>query len=269
MKKTFLFLTAVVLLLVCSACRQTVGFAKGNLLYDLGAKSFEDIEKVEFLYKEYKSYYGEKLEITQKEDIEILYNYKYSQEYPANKLHELYIYPSNSIFVTVNGKKYEFYLGKDASLTVVPSNSVSSARTYKAKDDNGFNEETWKKLIEKYSPASELAADPTPTPTITATPTVTPTAELTPTPTREPMPVEPKMEDLDTQTLAKVAAKGLGVPEKEGITYKFDGIWYWRGANRYVVEIIFFEDNEMVAGASLDPYTGEPLRNIYNYYSEN
>lgn len=266
MKKTFLFLTAVVLLLVCSACRQTVGFAKGNLLYDLGAKSFEDIEKVEFLYKEYQCNYGEKLEITQKEDVETLRNYKYLQVCPANELNELYIYPSNIIYVTVNGKKYELYLGKDASLTVVLSNSVSSARTYKAKDDNGFNEETWEKLIEKYSHASELAADPTPTPTITATPTVTPTTE----PTAKPKPVEPKLEDLDTEALIKAAAKNLDVPEKEGITIKLgSNIYYWDAGERYMIEIDVIENGEEVAGAFVDPYTGELLRNIRNYPLEN
>ena len=54
MKKILFILMTVVLVLVCCSCGENNAFEEGNLLYDLGAKSFEDIEKVEFLYEEYQ-----------------------------------------------------------------------------------------------------------------------------------------------------------------------------------------------------------------------
>ena len=94
MKKILFILMTVVLVLVCCSCGESNAFEEGNLLYDLGAKSFEDIEKVEFLYEEYQGDYEDKLVITQKKDIELLLDYKYSSDYPSDKLHELFIYPT-------------------------------------------------------------------------------------------------------------------------------------------------------------------------------
>ena len=52
MKKILLVLMMIVLILTCCSCGEKNTFVEGNLLYDLGARSFNDIEKVEFLYKE-------------------------------------------------------------------------------------------------------------------------------------------------------------------------------------------------------------------------
>ncbi len=147
MKKISLILMTIVLILVCCTCGEESTFVEGNLLYDLGAKSFDDIEKVEFLYKEYQGDYEEKPVITQKKDIELLLNYKYSSKYPSDKLHELFIYPTNSIYVTINGVQYQLCLGDDGSLTTVPGNK---SWTYKAEQGEGITNSIWGEFIQKY-----------------------------------------------------------------------------------------------------------------------
>ena len=152
MKKFSLILMTIVLILVCCSCGQKNNFVEGNLLYDLGAESFKDIQKVGFWYEAYQGDYEEKIEITQKDDIEILSDYMYSSDYPDNKLHELYVFPTNSIYVTINDIEYQLYLGEEGALTVVPRNGLSiGMRTYSAKEGKGFNSEVWKRLIEKYN----------------------------------------------------------------------------------------------------------------------
>ena len=77
MKKISLFLMSIALILVLCSCGQKNTFVEGNLLYDLGAESFEDIQKVGFWYEAYQGDYEEKIEMTQKDDIEILFDYMY------------------------------------------------------------------------------------------------------------------------------------------------------------------------------------------------
>lgn len=153
MKKILLVLISAVLILGCCSCTEKTTkkeenntFVKDNLLYDLGAKSLDDIEKVEFLYKEYQGDYDEKLEITDKEDIKILSDYTFYGEYEG-ELHELFVYPTNSIFITVNGVQQQLVLGDDGSLTTVPGNRQ---HTYKVKDGKGVTKEIWQSWIEKY-----------------------------------------------------------------------------------------------------------------------
>ncbi len=147
MKKIRLILMTIVLILACSSCGEKNTFVEGSLLYDLGAKSFEDIEKVEFLYEEYQGDYEQKPVITQKKDIELLLNYKYSSKYPSDKLDELFIYPTNSIYVTIRGVQYQLCLGDDGSLTTVPGNK---SWTYKAEQDKGITNSVWEEFIRKY-----------------------------------------------------------------------------------------------------------------------
>lgn len=151
MKKSLCILMTVFLTLVCMSCGENTSFVEGNLLYDLGAESFDDIEKVEFLFEEYQGDYEEKPVITQKEDIELLGKYIYSSDWPGDKLHELLIYPNNSIFLTVNGVQYKLCFGDDGSLTTVPGNNITKALTYKAQEGKGITDSVWKEFIEKYS----------------------------------------------------------------------------------------------------------------------
>ena len=152
MKKILLVLITIFLIFACCSCGPKNTFLQGNLLYDLGAESFEDIQKVGFWYEAYQGDFEEKIEITQKEDIKILCDYMYSSDYPDNKLHELYVFPTNSIYVTISDVEYQLCLSKEGALTVVPRNNLSiGMRTYSAQEGKGFNSEVWEQLIQKYN----------------------------------------------------------------------------------------------------------------------
>ena len=142
----------IALIVICCSCGRKNTFVQGNLLYDLGAESFEDIQKVGFWYEAYQGDYEEKIIITQKEDIEILFDYTYSSDYPDNKLHELFVFPTNSIYVTISDVEYQLYLGEEGALTVVPGNNLSiGMHTYSTQEGKGLNSEAWEQLIQKYN----------------------------------------------------------------------------------------------------------------------
>lgn len=140
----------IVLISVCCSCGEKPVFTEGNLLYDLGAESIDDIEKVEFLYEEYQRSSDEKIRITDKEDIEILCNYTYASDFPSDKVHELLVYPNDSIYVTVKGVEYWIDLDESGELRTVPGNYISKARIYKAEKGKRITRSVWKRLIEKY-----------------------------------------------------------------------------------------------------------------------
>ena len=72
--------------------------------------------------------------------------------------------------------------------------------------------------------------------------------------------------ELDDKELAEIVAKSLGVPDKESIGYDVcEERYYWEAANCYYKNITFTENGEIVAYASVNPYTGELLKNIINY----
>ncbi len=119
-------------------------------MYDLGAESFEDIEKVGFRHEEYQGDYEDKIEITKNEDIEILCNYSYSSDYPSEELHKLSVFPTNSLYVTVDGVEYQLVLGENGELTTVPNNNFNEALIYKAKKGKGFTNDAWQQLIQNY-----------------------------------------------------------------------------------------------------------------------
>lgn len=73
--------------------------------------------------------------------------------------------------------------------------------------------------------------------------------------------------ELSNEKLAEIVAKNLSVPEKESIEYGVSEVFYWESAQRCFKNITFTENGEAVAGASVDPYTGELLRNIWEYDS--
>ena len=76
--------------------------------------------------------------------------------------------------------------------------------------------------------------------------------------------------ELSDKELAEIVAKSLGVPDKASIEYGVSKeMYYFEAADRYYKNITFNENGEMVALASVDPYTGELLRNIIEYNSPN
>jgi len=76
--------------------------------------------------------------------------------------------------------------------------------------------------------------------------------------------------ELSDEKLAEIVAKSLGVPDKESIEYGVsEEMYYFEAADRYYKNITFNENGEMVAHASVDPYSGELLRNIIEYNGPN
>lgn len=145
---------AVVAVITVSVCFLTNPvskntFTKNNLLYDLGAESYDDIEKVEFMFDEYDNYTGELFKITKLKDIEKLGDYTYSYDWPDDKLHEILVYPNNRICITINDKETSLFLHDDGSLTLLPPESPQ--KTYKAKNGKGITDSVWNDFIKNYS----------------------------------------------------------------------------------------------------------------------
>ena len=82
----------------------------------------------------------------------------------------------------------------------------------------------------------------------------------------ETQSVDLEKKELSDEKLAEIVAKNLGVPDNAGIEYSVTAeMYYFEAADRYYKNISFTEKGETVAWASVDPYTGELLRNIYEY----
>ena len=72
--------------------------------------------------------------------------------------------------------------------------------------------------------------------------------------------------ELSDEKLAEIVAKELGVPDNAGIESNITAeMYYFEAADRYYKNVLFTEKGETVAWASVDPYTGELLRNIFEY----
>ena len=75
------------------------------------------------------------------------------------------------------------------------------------------------------------------------------------------------IKELSDKKLAEGVSEKLGVPDETGIEYSVTEMFYWDSAERYYKNVDFTQNGEKVAGASVDPYTGELLRNIWEYDS--
>lgn len=71
--------------------------------------------------------------------------------------------------------------------------------------------------------------------------------------------------DLQEEALIAAVKTNLGVPDRKTITYEIGEKVYWTSAERYCRDICFYENGQQVAGAIVDPATGELLRNIWKY----
>lgn len=78
----------------------------------------------------------------------------------------------------------------------------------------------------------------------------------------------PSWTNLSDDELAKAAAKNLGVPDSDSITYEVSESFYWDVGQSYYKNVDFYENGEKVAGASVEIHTGELLKNIWLYNSE-
>lgn len=79
---------------------------------------------------------------------------------------------------------------------------------------------------------------------------------------------ETNTKDLSDDQLAKVVAGYLEVPERSGVTYKISEKFYWEAGGRYLKKVEFYSNaNRLLAGASVDPTSGELMKDIYKYTS--
>lgn len=162
----WIIIVSIVLIAAVSVCFLTNPISKNNafvensLLYDLGAESYADIQKVEFNFEENALYTGNNIEITEQKDIKILSDYTYTYDWPSDKLNEIFVYPNNSIYITVNGNNYQLFLHDDRSLTVVaPLQESTFRRTYKASDGKGITDAVWLKFIKNYCSDDKTNSD--------------------------------------------------------------------------------------------------------------
>lgn len=78
----------------------------------------------------------------------------------------------------------------------------------------------------------------------------------------------PKQEGLNQSQLEDIR-KALGVPDDLPVEVQQSEIYYWEGADRWLIYVDFMYQGEMVASVEADAYTGEPLRGFFMYSSEN
>lgn len=151
MKKIFAFLFLFILSLSFCSCAKKEQITEDSLLYFCGAKTTEDITKIEFIHEDYQYYHEGKIEITEKEDFDIFKYYKYQSDLPSDRLHELYLFPTNAFTLTVNEKSYSFYLHDDGSLTYIPTgNGESGPKTYTADKNHSITNKQFSEWIIKY-----------------------------------------------------------------------------------------------------------------------
>ena len=132
----------------CGVTDERFIFERGNLLYDLGATSLDDIENVEIFDNEWEDW-KEKCEITQMKDIQLLGHYTYYSDYEGS-ISELFKWQVDSIYVTVGDAQYKLFLNDDYSITIVWSDDTHHFPTYKATNGNGITVKDWKRFILKY-----------------------------------------------------------------------------------------------------------------------
>lgn len=70
--------------------------------------------------------------------------------------------------------------------------------------------------------------------------------------------------NLDEEFVRNVK-ESLSVPDDAVVTCEIGDETYWDAAEKYYVNVSFFQDGEFVAGAKVDAKTGELLGNIYSY----
>ena len=149
MKKLCLLIAVLtVTLSLCSCYKTDTSLQEGQLLYDCGATTTDDVTKYEFLYEEYQGDPENKLEIIDEKDFAVFKYYSYVSDLPKEQFHEIYIFPSNTFTITVSGNKYNFYLHDNGSLTYIPGSGW--AKTYQADERHQITLEKLNEWIIKY-----------------------------------------------------------------------------------------------------------------------
>ena len=102
MKKLIIVVLVVFIVVTFGACddNKTVDnsngiLAEGDLLYEIGADSLDDVKNAEIQCK--CDCPGDKI-IEDTDDLKFLSNYKYESDYPQDKLADLLLFPNNFLF---------------------------------------------------------------------------------------------------------------------------------------------------------------------------
>ena len=74
----------------------------------------------------------------------------------------------------------------------------------------------------------------------------------------------PSVESTENQFIENVK-ESLGVPDNANVTYTIGEEMYKEAWDAYYVPVSFYEDGNLVAGANVDPTTGELMSNILTY----
>lgn len=132
------------ILMLCSCADDTL--SEGNLLYDCGIESIEDIESCKILSG---ASFGE-FTITNKDEFKVFSSYEYAEDYPTDKLHELFLFPGvYNLTITANGKEVIFYLFENGDIGVAPTKN-SPYKLYRANFFNRLTQDKADKLVVKY-----------------------------------------------------------------------------------------------------------------------
>ena len=78
-------------------------------------------------------------------------------------------------------------------------------------------------------------------------------------------PVVTQINDSTDEKLSQIVAKNLSIPDGADITYEISETFYWDAGECYYKHICFYENGKAVAYASVNPDTGELLKNIRKY----
>lgn len=69
----------------------------------------------------------------------------------------------------------------------------------------------------------------------------------------------------DREAFLAYVKQQLGVPEDLDVNAEIGDVAYWEGADQWIVHVSFDHNGELVAGASVSPYSGELARSIVPY----
>ena len=148
-KSAIAFLIVFIIISFC-ACGErdkldnNASLTEGYLMHEIGADSFADIEKCEVQCDCDTEHTDAEIKTA---DLGFLAEYKYTDDYPQDKVHELLLYPNNFLIITVNGENYRFRLLDDGSLVGVTSDIM--CRTYQADAEHRLATEMFDKLHTK------------------------------------------------------------------------------------------------------------------------
>ncbi len=206
-------------------------FSNPLLLALIGTNDVTKIEAFKITHK----YGGATTDITDNTDLEFLKEYTYSHEYPMEDLHNLLIFPKNQLIQVISGnKKQTMYLMDNGSIALqvtIENDGVTETKydVYTAGSEYMLTEDKLIELLKKYG-------------------------------------VEIKDTTTDTANISiKKVRKALKIPDSANVTYEIGEPFYKESFGAYLTQVDFYENGELVAGASVYLNNSELGGNIIIY----